>query len=121
MPLTQEQDRMLREVHAALAKQRPTVGTALQATRPAQGTPDDPVVPIDPKRGYSGASMIGRRFSECEPQYLGLLSHLLDWLADKNESEGKASYIDSATEQLCAAFRAVHAADKAKRAAKAVK
>jgi hypothetical protein len=47
----------------------------------------DPVIRKDPPK-WDGASMVGRRFSECPPAYLRKHAGFLDWKAGKTEQEG---------------------------------
>lgn len=51
----------------------------------------NPVVRIDPKRGWEGESMRGRTFSDCPPEYLEALANFLDWAA-QNPQPGKEQY-----------------------------
>jgi hypothetical protein len=94
--LTQEQDRMLRELHAAMVARRsastpstprPTVGQAVAATGPKSShDPADPVVKLQP-RGWKGPDMRGKHYSECPAPFLAQLAHLLDGCADRNEAD----------------------------------
>ena len=85
--LTPEQDKMLREIHAAIAKphgaSRPTVGDAV---RGVAFDANDPVVKVVPK-AWRGEEMRGRRYSECPAAFLGMLAVMLDQFADKNEAD----------------------------------
>lgn len=51
----------------------------------------NPVVKIDPKRGWDGESMRGRTYSDCPPEYLDALANFLDWAA-QNPQPGKENY-----------------------------
>lgn len=88
MSLTDEQDRMLREVHAALCKPRASSQpSAPPRVTVAKHDPNDPVVKLLPKH-WKGEDLRGRRYSECPPNFLGMLAHMLDAFADKNEEDG---------------------------------
>lgn len=47
-------------------------------------TRGNPEVRFSPKR-WSGADMKGRRYSECEPEFLDMLAETLDWFASKDD------------------------------------
>ncbi len=52
----------------------------------------DFVVKKDPTR-WKGVSCVGKRLSECPPDFLDALAGLCDWKAEKNEAEpGKEKY-----------------------------
>jgi hypothetical protein len=40
-------------------------------------------------RNWKGEDLRGRRFSECPPNFPGMLSHVLDAFADKNEEDAE--------------------------------
>lgn len=94
MPLTDEQAEQMyqwvREIHAAMLArraQRPTVGEAVDATRPrVRHDAADPIVKLLP-RNWSGPDLRGKHFSECPPNFLGMTAHLLDSFADKNADD----------------------------------
>lgn len=48
----------------------------------------DPVVPFNPK-GWSGDAYKGMPMSSCPPDFLDVLANSLDWMAQKEEQEGK--------------------------------
>jgi hypothetical protein len=50
----------------------------------ARGNPE---VRFSPKR-WSGADMKGRRYSECEPEFLDMLADALDWFAQRDDESG---------------------------------
>ncbi len=50
----------------------------------ARGNPE---VRFVPKR-WSGADMKGRRYSECEPEFLDMLADALDWFAQRDDESG---------------------------------
>jgi len=86
--MNEEQARMLREIHEAVCKPRPTVGQAAAVattTRPAHD-PSDPVVKLLPK-SWKGEDYRGRRYSETSAAFLGMLSQMLDAFADKNAED----------------------------------
>lgn len=101
MPLTDEQAEhlyaMVKDIHAAMLARRATPprnggAPATSSSRQHSGTapkhdPNDPVVKVQPK-GWKGEDLRGRRFSECPPNFLGMLSHMLDAFADKSEEDG---------------------------------
>lgn len=51
------------------------------------GPHGDPVVKGKPPRDWTGASMDGRHFSECEPEFLDLLADRFDYFATKPEND----------------------------------
>ncbi len=67
---------------------------AVAASRVAPPLPDvdingphgDPEIRKDPPR-WDGESCVGRRYSECPPDYLDSLAGFLEWKAGKNDAD----------------------------------
>lgn len=49
----------------------------------------NPEVRKDPSR-WKGESMVGRKYSECPPEFLDVLAALCDWRAEQDEKKGDA-------------------------------
>jgi hypothetical protein len=89
-----EANRLMAAVRAAIAPfvEKPgapvTVGQAVEAvtTPKAAHDPSDPVVKLLPKN-WKGEDYRGRRYSETTPNFLGMLSHMLDSFATKNDAD----------------------------------
>lgn len=94
MPLTRDEaNRLMAEVRSVIAKYvcepstNATVGQVVTATTPKPAhDPNDPVVKLLPKN-WKGDDYRGRRYSETTPNFLGMLSHMLDSFAAKNEAD----------------------------------
>ena len=94
--MTADQERELlakvRDLHAQLCTS-PGASRSAQATPRAVGTSgtsfdrNDPVVKLLP-RNWPGEDLRGKRYSECPPNFLGMLAHVLDAFADKAEQDG---------------------------------
>jgi hypothetical protein len=86
---------------------------ALLARMPKPGLPkvdvsdpnNDPQVRKDPKN-WQGDSYAGRQYSECPPDYLEMLGSLLEWMADKKDTDGKSKW--AAEDRLNAARAYAH-------------
>lgn len=51
----------------------------------------DPVIKAKDPRDWNGPTMMGRKFSECPPEYLDLLAIRLDYFADKAQTNGETT------------------------------
>lgn len=51
----------------------------------------DPVIKAKDPRDWTGAPMMGRKYSECPPAYLDLVADRLDYFADQAEAEKKTT------------------------------
>lgn len=80
-----EQTELLRQILAAL-KPAPASNALLS------GQYGDPIVKGKPPRDWTGESMEGRHFSECDPAFLDLLAERYDYFASKETDEKKAGY-----------------------------
>lgn len=54
----------------------------------------NPEIRFDPKR-WTGDSYVGKRMSECPPEYLRSLAGLLDWQARKRDEAGDRGEVDA--------------------------
>jgi hypothetical protein len=52
------------------------------------GPHGDPVVHRDP-RDWCGTSQVGKKFSECPPDYLDMLAGMFDWFAKRDRETGR--------------------------------
>lgn len=66
-------------------------GPAIASDRDLDGPHGDPEVRFDP-RDWTGASMKGRRFSECPADFLDVLADVLDSFASTETDPKKAGY-----------------------------
>ncbi len=89
--LLTEQNALLRGILVAL-RDRVTPMEASSSVASDRDLDDpkrgNPKVRLNP-RDWRGASMKGRQFSECPPEFLDLLAETLDYFAGKEETEGK--------------------------------
>lgn len=63
-----------------------TIGAAPDSD--LDGEHGDPLVKWDPKK-WTGESYVGKRFSQCSPEYLDSVAGLCKWRAKKAVEEGK--------------------------------
>lgn len=52
----------------------------------------DPIVKAKDPRDWTGDPMIGRKFSECPPEYLDMVADRLDYFASREEDAKKKNY-----------------------------
>ena len=85
---------ILREILAELCKMNVRALTAssgggaeLASDADLDSQYGDPEVKRDPKQ-WAGESMVGRRFSQCPPDYLETLAGFKDWQARKDDESG---------------------------------
>lgn len=107
MNMDEKLDRIEKKLDTLLSLLRANGANAAAAARPrAEGAPPatnrggevatdsdldsprgDPEVRFIPKR-WSGADMKGKRFSECEPEFLDMLADAFDWFANRDDESG---------------------------------
>jgi hypothetical protein len=83
--------RLLRECHAmlrAMSAPHPTSAPAADL----DGPHGDPTIRAKSPRDWTGDEMLGRRFSECPPDYLDLLAARFEFFNTKETDEKKRSY-----------------------------
>ncbi len=89
------------EVITELRKQTALLEHILSALKPSAATvPDsllsgqygDPIVKAKDPRDWTGDPMKGRKFSECQPEYLDMLAERYDYFASKETDQVKAGY-----------------------------
>lgn len=72
---------------------------SLVAARPQPSLPSvdirgqygDPIVRKDPPR-WSGPSFVGRKYSQCTPEYLRSMAGFLQWKAGKDDERGEIKF-----------------------------
>lgn len=74
----------------AAAKAKPEAGLPTVNLDSEHG---DPVVRKDPPR-WPGDTFVGKRYSDCTPEYLESLAGFLAWKAKKNDADGKTKYAE---------------------------
>ena len=84
---------LLRMATVSTAKRETAAATVAGAMSPASdadlgGEHGDPIVKWDPKQ-WKGESFVGKRFSQCSPEYLDSVAGLCQWKAKKAVEEGK--------------------------------
>ncbi len=68
-------------------------GGELASDYEMSGEHGDPMGPKKAPKDWTGPSQLGKRFSECLPEYLDQVASLLDWKASKEAAEpAKAKY-----------------------------
>lgn len=65
-----------------------TTGGKVATSYDLDGEYGDPIVKKDPKR-WTGESFAGCKMSECPPDYLEEVASLFDWMADRDDEQGK--------------------------------
>ena len=71
----------------ARVTQGATKSVAAEATdRDLDGDYGDPIVKAKSPRDWTGEPMLGRKFSECPPEYLELVAERLDYFAERDEA-----------------------------------
>lgn len=83
---------LLRSIDASLK----ALLVALRPVRPVKvdldGPHGNPTIKAKDPRDWTGDTMVGRRFSECPPDYLDLLADRYDYFAEREEDAKKAGY-----------------------------
>lgn len=67
----------------------PTAPPAVADDADLDGPYGDPVIQQKDPRDWKGATMIGRRYSQCPPDYLDMFASRLDFFAEVAEKEGR--------------------------------
>ena len=57
--------------------------------RDLDGDYGDPIVKAKSPRDWTGEPMLGRKFSECPPEYLELVAERLDYFAEQSEAKNE--------------------------------
>lgn len=78
-------DASLKRLVACFEKTQPK---AIASDRDLDGQYGDPVVRFMP-RDWTGPSMKGRRFSQCEPDFLEMLAETLDYFGQQSDANGE--------------------------------
>ncbi len=83
--------RLLREIHAMLRTMSAPAATAAPDVD-LDGPHGDPTIRAKSPRDWNGPDMLGKRFSECPPEYLDLLAARFDFFNTKETDEKKRGY-----------------------------
>ena len=81
----------MRKQTALLERILAALGTAAPAANDSvcNGPHGDPTIRAKKPRDWTGPEMIGRKFSECPPEYLDLLADRYDYFAGKDDADPK--------------------------------
>lgn len=80
------QKAILAELRKGARKQTASAAPTVASDADLDGPHGDPVVRMKDPRDWSGASMKGRRFSECPAEYLDLVASRFDYFAEQAEA-----------------------------------
>jgi hypothetical protein len=68
------------------AGETPRLVPNVASDRDLSGDYGDPIVKAKSPRDWTGEPMLGRKFSECPPEYLELVAERLDYFAERDEA-----------------------------------